>query len=106
MELAKRDKQIDYSETLNKQIDRNLNEKHKQLLKSQHDNDYLRDVVELYNSHVNNIQQQNVQQYKALQGVIDYLRKMTLEPTVTQEIEQMIRADIKIILDEMKTIMK
>jgi hypothetical protein len=106
MNLAKRDMDIQQLQKLIKDKHQHLSEKNNTLNKHSKDNLYLKDVLEDYNLYFKNISNERKQQYNALQALVDYIRKITLDPTASEEMIRQCIYDESLILAEMKSLIK
>lgn len=104
MDLAKRDILVNSLKTLKKTKEQFLNERSSQLKKQQNTNPHLNHVVTEYNTYLTGLNSEKQKQQNALQGLVNYLNTIIVDPTSTAELIKYAKYDIKCILAEIKSV--
>ena len=102
MDLAKRDKNIQQLQNIIKEKEQFLSDKRKELMKSQKDNPFLKDVVDQYNMYFSNVAQQNQAQYNALKRLADYISELILDPNSDADMIRQCKQDMEMVQNEIK----
>jgi hypothetical protein len=100
MDLAKRDILVKDLENTIKNKKLFLENKKEELSKNIEENSYLKDVIDEYDTYFYDINRETKEQYNALQNILDYINRITLETDLDSE--DMSKHDINMILSEMK----
>tara|TARA_B100000575_G_C22841145_1_gene492957 strand:- start:171 stop:512 length:342 start_codon:yes stop_codon:yes gene_type:complete len=106
MELACRDKNIDYMLSVIEEKKKHLNEKYRDMQRINEENELLDDVLKEYRDYYDTVQSEKQNQYNQLEMLSQYLDTIAEDEKTDKDVLQMLKEDQKMILREMSDIKK
>lgn len=106
MELACRDKNIEYMLSVIEEKKKHLNEKYMDMQRINEENELLDDVLKEYRDYYDTVQSEKQNQYNQLEMLSQYLDTIAEEEKTDKDVLQMLKEDQKMILREMSDIKK
>ena len=106
MELACRDKNIDYMLSVIEEKKKHLNEKYRDMQRINEENELLDDVLKEYRDYYDTVQSEKQNQYNQLEMLSQYLDTIAEDEKTNNDVLQMLKEDQKMILREMSDIKK
>ncbi len=106
MELACRDKNIEYMLSVIEEKKKHLNEKYRDMQRINQENELLEDVLEEYRDYYDTVQSKKQNQYNQLEMLSQYLDTIAEDEKTDKDVLQMLKEDQKMILREMRDIKK
>ena len=106
MELACRDKNIEYMLSVMEEKKKHLNEKYRDMQRINEENELLDDVLKEYRDYYDTVQSEKQNQYNQLEMLSQYLDTIAEDEKTDKDVLQMLKEDQKMILREMSDIKK
>ena len=106
MELACRDKNIEYMLSVIEEKKKHLNEKYRDMQRINEENELLDDVLKEYRDYYDTVQSEKQNQYNQLEMLSQYLDTIAEDEKTNNDVLQMLKEDQKMILREMSDIKK
>lgn len=106
MELACRDKNIEYMLSVIEEKKKHLNEKYMDMQRINEENELLDDVLKEYRDYYDTVQSEKQNQYNQLEMLSQYLDTIAEDEKTNNDVLQMLKEDQKMILREMSDIKK
>lgn len=106
MELACRDKNIEYMLSVIEEKKKHLNEKYRDMQRINEENELLDDVLKEYRDYYDTVQSEKQNQYNQLEMLSQYLDTIAEDEKTDKDVLQMLKEDQKMILREMSDIKK
>lgn len=106
MELACRDKNIEYMLSVIEEKKKHLNEKYMDMQRINEENELLDDVLKEYRDYYDTVQSEKQNQYNQLEMLSQYLDTIAEDEKTDKDVLQMLKEDQKMILREMSDIKK